>query len=120
MERSRARRLASTLIHLPVRLPVSPARPLPWWLNLGAYFNSGEEEGDLVNGVLERVRTVHRIRFDRLGEILTDRPWSGIRGIGRSHDLSVERHCVLSLEHLNDDRRNAQHAPHRNVRLAPG
>jgi hypothetical protein len=46
----------------------------PGDFNLRAYINSGEEEGDLVNGVLERVRTMHRIGLDRLGEILTDCP----------------------------------------------
>src|SRR5215467_7760143 len=71
---------------------------------LGAYFNSREEEGDLVGGILERVRPVHRIRFDRLGEILADRPWRGVRRIGCAHDFPVERHRTLSFEHLHDDR----------------
>src|SRR5208282_3764989 len=39
---------------------------------LGAYFNRREEKGDLPSGILKRVGPVHRIRLDRLGEILTN------------------------------------------------
>jgi hypothetical protein len=51
MERSRPSRLTPTLI----RYQCLRAATASWRLNLGAYFNSREEEGDLVNSVLKRI-----------------------------------------------------------------
>ena len=48
-----------------------------------------------------------RIRLDRFGEILADCPGRGLRGVRRSHDLTVERHRIVTLEDLNDDRTGA-------------
>src|SRR5690348_8401891 len=45
-----------------------------------------EEERDLGRGVLVRIRAVHRIRLDRLSQLLADRAGIGIGGVGRAHD----------------------------------
>src|SRR5712691_12340503 len=71
---------------------------------LRADFDIGKEEGNLLRGVLRRVGAVHRIRFDRLGEILTNRAGGGLGGIGRAHHFAVFRDRVLAFEHLDDDR----------------
>ena len=63
-----------------------------------------EEECDLVRRGLRRVRAVHRIGFDRFGEVLADRAGRGIGGIGGAHHFAVLGDGVLAFQHLHDDR----------------
>src|SRR5258708_3209289 len=71
---------------------------------LRADFDLGEEEGDLLRRVFRRIRAVHRIGLDRLGEILADRAGGGLGRVGRAHYVAVLRDRILALEHLYDDR----------------
>src|SRR6516165_6598807 len=83
----------------PGRVPAKARPP-----ELGAYFDGGEEEGYFLSGCFERIRTMDGICLDRLGEILADRSWRGVRRVGCSHYLPVESDRVFSFEDLNDDR----------------
>lgn len=81
------------------------------WFRLRADLGFGEEERDLAGGVLRRVGPMHRVRLDRLREILADRARGSVGRVRRAHDLAVERDRVLALQHL-DDHRSRDHERH--------
>src|SRR6202007_2210570 len=84
-----------------LRPGLSPANAPP--PELRAYLDGGEEERNFPSGCFERVRTVDGICLDRLCEILTDRPRSGVRRVGGSHDLTGEGDRIFSFEHPHDN-----------------
>src|SRR6188508_164567 len=63
-----------------------------------------EEVRDFSRGRFRRVRTVHRVRFDALGEVGADRARGRLLRIGGAHDLAVLRDGVLAFEHLQEHR----------------
>src|SRR5690242_6009792 len=54
-----------------------------------AQLGGAEEVADLGPGVLERIRAVHRVLVDALGEVRADRALGGLLRVGRAHDLAV-------------------------------
>src|SRR3546814_15454570 len=60
----------------------------------------GEEEADFGGRRLRRIRSVHRIRLDRLAEFLADRAALGIRRVRRAHDLAATGHRALAYQPL--------------------
>src|SRR5687767_679874 len=63
-----------------------------------------EEESDLRLGGLRRIRAVHRVGVDRVGEVGADRALGGLLRVGRAHDLAVLGDRVLAFEHLHQHR----------------
>ena len=76
------------------------ARPQP----RGCSSVAAKKIGDLARGGLRRVRAVHDVLLDALGEVGADRARGGLLRVGRAHDLAVARDGVLALQHLHDDR----------------
>ena len=56
-----------------------------------------------IRGVVVAVRAVDRIGLDRFRVDFADRPFGGLLGVGRAHDLAVAGDCVLAFENLHDD-----------------
>src|SRR5690349_14177259 len=54
-----------------------------------AEFRSAEEVRDLGLRVLERVRAVHRVLVDALGEVGADRALGRLLRVGGAHDVAV-------------------------------
>src|SRR5262245_35475674 len=59
-----------------------------------------EEVGDFLRGGFRRVRAVHGVRLDALGEVRADGSRRSLLRIGGTHDLAVLRDGVLAFEHL--------------------
>src|SRR5271155_753089 len=83
-------------------------------------FDRGEKEGDLLRRILDGIGPVHRVCFDRLGEILADGAGGGVRRVCRAHDFAVQRHRILPFEHLDDDRTRSRKRDQIAVKRTPG
>src|SRR5450755_1344869 len=62
-----------------------------------------EKESDLGRRGLGRIRAVHNVALDALGQIATDRALGGLLRVGRAHDVTILGNGALPREHLNDD-----------------
>src|SRR6056297_3304924 len=74
----------------------------------GAFADAiGEEEGDLPGRRLRRVRAVHHVLLDALGEIRADGALVGVRGVRRTHEVAVHCDGILPFQRLHHNRPRA-------------
>src|SRR5271156_654222 len=108
--------------------PASRARypwPQTWALkdlppSLRTDFDHGEKECNLLRRILDGIGPMHRVCFDRLGEILADGAGGGVCRVCRAHDFAVQRHRILPFEHLDDNRARTHKRDQIAVKRTPG
>src|SRR5690606_4529838 len=62
----------------------------------GVQLRGAEEERDLLRGRLRRIRAMHHVALDALGEVGADRAGRGLLRIRGAHDLAVLRDGALA------------------------
>lgn len=71
-------------------------------MGLAHQLQAGEEIGDFDHSGFRRVRAMHGIGFDALGEFLADGAGRGIGRVGGAHHVAVFGNGALAFQHLHN------------------